>query len=146
MKTSNNTKKRELIIKKDNSEIKTIFLNNKIYLTKKGISKLFWVSKIKIKRTIDDIKEVSNIQKENNQIKIYNKIKKKNKTYYSLDFIISIWYRLKSFENTKFILNSNKILKEHNQKRINNYSWIKEKTNFFNKILYLFNKNDLINN
>ena len=139
MKTTENTIKKELIINKDNLEIKTIFINNKIFLTKKGISKVFWVSKVKIKRIIDDIKEVSNIQQENNQINFYNKSKKKNQTYYSIDFIISVWYRLKSFEDTKFILNSNKILKEYNQKRINNLSWITEKTNIFNKLFHIFN-------
>jgi len=144
MKVLNNSKKSEVVINNWNSDINILFVDNKIYLTKKEIANLFWVTKTEIKEKLDEIKKISNIDKNINQIKYYSKTKKKEQKYYSLDFIVSIWYRLKSYNETKFILNSNKILKEHNTNRKNNFSKLNSKKNILNKFFNIFTNNELV--
>jgi len=144
MKTLNSNVRRELLINNWSTNINVLFIENKIYLTKKEISKLFWVTKNEIREKLDEIKKISNIDKNINQIRYFSKAKKKEQKYYSLDFIISIWYRLKSYNETKFILNSNKRLKKYNTNRKNNFSKLNSKKNILNKVFNIFSKNELV--
>ena len=100
------------ILLKDWVTIKTIFNDWKIWLTKNEIWKLFKVEKSIITENIKNIFFSNQYDIENDIEKIYNKTVNKKETYYSLDIIISLWYRFNSYKNTRFIINYNNTLKK----------------------------------
>ena len=104
---------REFILQKDDISVKTIFNEWKVWLTIHEIWKLFSMEKWVITENIKNIFLSNGYDIENDIEKVYNKSLNKKETYYSLDVIISLWYRFRSYKNTKFIINSNKIIKEN---------------------------------
>jgi hypothetical protein len=92
---------------------KIMFIENKIWMSKKEISKLFNRKKIEINSTLSQIFIESEYDILDHVIKNYNSSLEKEVNYYSLDIILSIGYRFKAFEETKFIIRGNRILKEH---------------------------------
>ena len=59
----------------------------------------------------------SNINFEDNIKKVYNKNKGKRETFYSLDILLILWYQSKHYKETKFLVNTNKIIKEYASSR-----------------------------
>lgn len=100
-----------IILKIDNSEISLNFNNEKIWLTKKEIAKVFWIKKSEAKEVLNQIKETSNKNYDKNSKRIMNMLTKKEKIYYSIDLIISMWYRIKHFTATKLLIKINRTLK-----------------------------------
>jgi hypothetical protein len=105
------------IIEKNNITIKAMFEEWKIWLTKKDISDIYWSKKSNIKKELNTIIENSDINLNWKIKKIYNSKKDKNETYYSLDVLLILWYKSKHFKETKFLVNTNKIIKEYNISR-----------------------------
>ena len=101
---------------KINSNIISIYdINNKNYLSKKDISKIFNTKKSNIKKEIKDL-NISFCQK------VYSKEKQKFINTYSIEKIILIWYKLKKFDETKTLLKINRKIKE-NMKETNLVSY-----------------------
>lgn len=100
-----------IVLDMDNSKINLNFNNNKIWLTKKEIANIFWIQKSEVKAILLQIKSASVNSFESNTKRIINVLSKKEKTYYSIDLIISLGYRLKSFTATKLLIKINRTLK-----------------------------------
>lgn len=113
-----------IILNIDNSQITLNFNENKIWLTKKEIAKVFWIKKSEVREILNQIQESSKDIYNKNTKRIINLLSKKEKTYYSIDLIISLWYRFKSFTATKLLIKINRTLKN---------LWINRKS-IFNKI------------
>jgi hypothetical protein len=92
---------------------KVLFIGNKIWMNEKEIAKLFNIKKNKVNNIISKIFLEWEYSLHSNIITSFNETTKKQKSYYSLEVILSIGYRLKSFEETKFIITGNRILKEN---------------------------------
>lgn len=104
-------------VKGDNISFKTLYIKNNIWLNTKEIANLFWIYEFQAAEAIKDIFFNSDIditsaikRRYNNEVKWYD-------NYYSLEVVISLWYRLKSYNKTKLLVASAKYLKEYNLKR-----------------------------
>lgn len=97
-------KRNQVII--NSNTINIYDINNKNYLSKKDISKIFNTKKTIIKEVINDL----NIEE---STKVYSKEKSKFINTYSIEKIILIWYKLKKFSETKLLLNINRRIKEN---------------------------------
>ncbi len=137
MKERNNWK---YVFQNANVAIKTMFDMGKIWLTKKEIAQVYWVKKSQIKKDLDNLVSGSDIDFTNNIKTIYNEKKDKLQTYYSLDLLLILWYKSKHFKETKFLINTNKILKEYTNKRKYRSQNIWIINWFFDKILKYFIK------
>jgi len=80
-------------------------------MTKKEIANVFWIKKSKVKQILLNIKSNSINDFDINSKRIINISSKKEKTYYSIDLIISLGYRLNDFESTKTLIKINRTLK-----------------------------------
>ncbi len=105
------------IFEDGNISVKTLFSGGKIWLTKKEVAYLYWVKKSEIKKEINNIFLNSELDISENIQKIYNKKKNKKDTYYSLDTLLLLWYNLKHYKETKFLINTNKYIKEYSKTR-----------------------------
>lgn len=112
----NKLKKGGFVLQKDNIKIESIFNNWKLWLTKNEICKLFHLKRNIITDNIKNIFLSDQYDIENDVEKIFNKNINKKETFYSLDIIISLWYRFKSYNDTKFMINANNIIKKYNKK------------------------------
>jgi len=104
--------------------IKTMFADWKIWLTKKEVSDIYWVKKSDIKKDLNNTVINSNLKLSDNIKKIYNEKKDKIETYYSLDVLILLGYKSKHFKETKFLVNTNTLIKEYassRKHRLNNF-------------------------
>jgi len=95
----------------NNTSLKLNFNENKIWMTKKEIANVFWIKKSKVKQILLNIKSNSINDFDINSKRIINISSKKEKTYYSIDLIISLGYRLNDFESTKTLIKINRTLK-----------------------------------
>ena len=98
---------------------KVLFLDNKIWMSKKEIAKLFNRKKSEVSSIISQIFMESEYDMYDHVLQNYNSALEKQVKYCSLDIILSIGYRFKAFEETKFIITGNRILKEQK----NNKKW-----------------------
>lgn len=135
MKKINNIQTNRFIIENNNITVNTIFEMWKIWLTKKEISDIYWVKKSEIKKELNKVLINSNIDLSENIKKIFNKQKWKNETFYSLDILLLLGYNSKHFKETKFLVNTNNILKKYTSTRKHNYNKVSP---IFNKIINYF--------
>jgi len=117
------------IFENDNITVKTLFSWGKIWLTKKEIAKLYGIEKSEIKKELNNILIDSDLDIAENVVKIYNNKKNKKETYYSLDILLLLWYKSKHYKETKFLVNTNKMIKKYSFKREH------RKANVFKNIL-----------
>lgn len=103
----------------NNTSLNLNFSENKIWLTKKEIAGIFWVKKSDIKQALLKIKSNSFDNFYKNTKSIINISTKEEKVYYSIDLIISMWYRLNNFTATKLLIKVNRTLRN---------LWINRKT------------------
>jgi hypothetical protein len=96
---------------------KVMFLDNKIWMSKKEIAKLFNRKKSEVSSIISQIFMESEYDMYDHVLQNYNSALEKEVKYCSLDIILSIGYRFKAFEETKFIITGNRILKEYHSKQ-----------------------------
>lgn len=92
--------------------IKYYYSNWKIWLTKKDISKIFRFEKSFVKSRLDSL-IVDNFIYDQVAQSVYDRVIWKTKTYYSLDLMILFWYWLKSYEETKFLIKTNKMINRY---------------------------------
>ena len=109
-----------IIFKNNNITVNTMFNMWKIWLTKREIADIYWVKKSEIKRELNNILLNSNLDLVENVQKIYNEIKDKKETFYSLDVLLLLWYNSKHYKETKFLINTNKIIKDYTLSRKHN--------------------------
>lgn len=114
---------------------KVIFLDNKVWMSQKEIAKLFNRKKSEINQIISQIFMESEYDICDHVIHNYNAALEKEVKYCSLDIILSIGYRFKSFEETKFIIKGNRILKEYKNNKIWKLSTFKKSIKSFSKII-----------
>ncbi len=105
------------IFENNNITVKTLFSEGKIWLTKKEIANIYWVKKSEIKKELNNILLDSDLDIWENVLKIFNKKKNKKEKFYSLDLLLLLWYKSKHFKETKFLINTNKYIKEYSQNR-----------------------------
>ena len=84
-----------------------------VWLTTKQMSILFNKEESNIRRHIINIFNEQELKRKNNVQKMHVDKVKQLVSYYSLDVIISVGYRVKSKEGTKFRIWANKVLKDH---------------------------------
>jgi len=104
-------------VKGDNISFITLYIKNNIWLNTKEISSLFWIYEFQAAEAIKDIFFNSDIDMVSSIKRRYNNDIKGYDNYYSLEVVISLWYRLKSYNQTKLLVNSAKQLKEYNLNR-----------------------------
>jgi death-on-curing family protein len=111
--------------KENETEISVQFKNENAWLNQAQIIKLFNRDQSVISRHISNIFKENELDKKSNMQKMHIANSDKPVDFYSLDVIISIGYRVKSKEGTKFRIWANKRLKEYlikgcsiNQKRL----------------------------
>lgn len=117
MTTIQKTQDGTFILNNENLSVRAMFNNWKIWLTKKELSDIYWVKKSDIKKELNNLVLNSNIDFEGNIKRIFNKNKDKNETFYSLDILLVLWYQSKHFKETKFLVNTNKIIKKYTSSR-----------------------------
>ena len=105
-------------IKGEESNFKTLYVDNKVWLNTKDISNLFWISEMEWAKYIKEIFFDSDLDISYNLKRQYNKYLDWYDNYYSLDLIISLWYRLRSYNKTKFLINTTNEIKKY----IENYN------------------------
>jgi len=91
--------------------VKIFYSDGKIWISKKNIRKLFCIKKENFSKNINGIFLQGEHDLENDIKKKYNQSLQKEESFYNLDIIISLGYRTKSFEETKFIIQANRELK-----------------------------------
>ena len=119
-------KKNEIILF-ENQEVK-LEVNMKdetVWLTQSQMAELFGKDRTVISKHINNIFKEQELQEESNVHFLHITNSDKPVKFYSLDVIISVGYRVKSSEGTKFRIWANKILKDYmlkgyaiNQKRL----------------------------
>lgn len=110
MTTIHKIAKEKFIYDDEELTLKYLFDSGKIWLTKKDIAKVFKIDKKLVWVYIDNIISNSYYKNANTQL-VYNKNTMKYKRYYSLDIIILIWYTIKSYDETRFLIKTNKMIK-----------------------------------
>ncbi len=137
MKTINRTNSWKYILRNDNLKVKAMFSMWKIWLTIKEIAEFYGVTKSEVKKELSNIIINSNLDLSDNIQKVYNQKKDETETFYSLDVLLLLWYRSKHYKETKFLVNSNKLLREYTNYR--QYRTGKPET-IFGKIINMFQK------
>ncbi len=101
------------------TEIKVKLENNTVWLSLNQLTELFWRDKSVISRHIKNIykdwelNEEQTVAKNATVQKEGNKTVSREITFYNLDLILSVWYRVNSKEATQFRIWSSNILKEY---------------------------------
>lgn len=101
-----------------NIKINVIFEGDTIWLSQKQIAEVFWVDISTINEHLKNIYNSWELSQEwtigNFPIvqKEWTREVKRNISFYNLDIILSVWYRVNSYKATKFRIWANSILKE----------------------------------
>ncbi len=138
MTTIEKTNDWKYILDNNNITVRTMFNNWKIWLTKKEISDIYWIKKSSIKKELNKLIINSNHETEDIIKKVYNNKRDKTETFYSLDILLLLWYKSKHFKETKFLINTNNIIKEYalsRKHRLNKFY----SSPIVNKIIHYFN-------
>lgn len=117
MKTIQKTINGKYVLKSNNLTVKAMFSMGKLWLTTKDVAEVYWVSENDVKKQINNILINSNLDLSDNIQKVYNENTFETENFYSLDVLLLLWYRSKHFKETKFLVNSNKLLREHTENR-----------------------------
>ncbi len=99
--------------KNGNIELKVKLENETVWLNQKQITTLFWRDRTVITRHINNIFKEWELDEKSNVQNLHIANSDKPVKFYSLDVIISVWYRVKSFEWTQFRIWANKVLKKY---------------------------------
>ena len=120
-----------------NGKVKVeIFLQNEtIWLSQQKIADLFGVDRSVITKHIGNVFKEGELNEISNVQKMHIAKSDRPTTYYSLDVIISVGYRVKSKQGTQFRIWANKILKDYLIKGYAiNEQKLKEQTEQFNSL------------
>ena len=108
-----------------------------MWLTIKEISDIYKVTQVEVKKELNNILINSNLDLTDNIKKVYNSNTDETETFYSLDVLLLLWYRSKHYVETKFLVNTNKILREY---AISRQFRTDKKESIFGKIINMFHK------
>lgn len=143
MNTLDNTYKKEFIFEDKNLTVRSLFSYWKIWLTLNEISELYSVSKEDLKFKMAEIIFNSDIDSSNNIKKVFNNKFNKHETFYSLDILLLLWYKLKKYKETKFLVHTNRMLKQYacvKTLRLSNFITtpiVKNIVNYFNPVVHV---------
>ncbi len=98
---------------------KVVFVKNKLWMSENEIAKLFDTPQEEIHTMISKTFLEGEYDIFDHIISRFNVSINKHVKYYSLEIILSLGYRLKTFNETKSIIAGNRIIKEHK----NNTKW-----------------------
>ena len=84
-----------------------------MWLTIKEVADIYKIDESEVKKELNNILINSNLDLTDNIQKVYNSKTDELETFYSLDVLLLLWYRSKHYIETKFLVNTNKILKEY---------------------------------
>ncbi len=98
---------------------KVVFVKNKLWMSENEIANLFDTPQEEIHATISKTFLEGEYDIFDHIISRFNVSMNKHVKYYSLEIILSLGYRLKTFNETKSIIAGNRIIKEHK----NNTKW-----------------------
>jgi hypothetical protein len=117
------------------AEIKVMLENDTIWLNQSDMQVLFWRDQSVISRHLNNVFKEKELDKNSNMQKMHITNSDKPVSFYSLDVIISVWYRVKSIEWTNFRIWATSVLKDYlingyaiNQKRLQE-KWYKDLEN-----------------
>ena len=95
------------------TKIETRFENETVWLTQEQIVVLFQRDQSVISRHIKNVFDDGELDKESNMQKMHIANSDKPATFYNLDVIISVGYRVKSKQGTQFRIWANRVLKDY---------------------------------
>ncbi len=114
------------------TEIQAKLEKDTVWLKQSDMQALFWRDQSVISRHINNVFNENELDKKSNMQKMHIANSDKKVEFYSLDVIISVWYRVKSQEWTQFRIWATSILKDYlikwysvNQKRLQE-KWLTE--------------------
>ena len=139
MTTINNNKNWLIVMKNNNIKIKVLYNLGKIWLSNKELSKIYGIKKSDLVKELKDIIVNSNLDILWNIQKRYNKKNSKTETFYSLDILLLFWYKSKHFKETKFLVNTNRVVKQYTQNKNTNLTNF-HKNSIFNNVINIFKK------
>ena len=120
-----NNKNEIILFENQNVKLEVNMKDDTVWLTQAQMSELFAKDRTVITRHINNIFEEDELDEESNVQKMHFANSDKPVSLYSLDVIISVGYRVKSNEGTKFRKWANQVLKDYmlkgyavNQKRL----------------------------
>jgi len=102
-----------IIFENQNVKLEVNMQDETVWLTQKQMSELFNKDQSVISRHINNVFKENELEEKSNMQKLHIANSDKPITLYSLDVIISVGYRVKSKEGTKFRIWANKILKDY---------------------------------
>lgn len=139
MQTTETNKNSTFIINLNEFTNKTLFKENKIWLTKKEILNIYSINEEVLNLELDEIIENTNLSESKIVTKVYDNKNAKKNIFYSIDIILLLGYKSKKFKETRFLVNTNNFMKKYNKNRkhrfnnLNNNS-IENIINYFNSI------------
>lgn len=102
-----------IIFENQNVKLEVNMQDETVWLTQKQMSELFKKDQSVISRHINNVFSENELEQKSNMQKLHIANSDKPIALYSLDVIISVGYRVKSKEGTKFRIWANKILKDY---------------------------------
>lgn len=109
MKHTNNTQAKSFEIAHENSLLVPIWNDSTLWMNQKDLSQLFEIEWVKLFCEAEKIFSQKVFWRKQNTA--YFEIAGERRMYFRMWFIISMWYRLKKQEATKFIIKVNRIIK-----------------------------------
>ncbi|MDD2870737.1 MAG: hypothetical protein PHS49_02005 [Candidatus Gracilibacteria bacterium] len=137
MKTIQKSNNGSFILRNNELTVRAMFNNGKMWLTIKEISDIYKVTQVEVKKELNNILINSNLDLTDNIKKVYNSNTDETETFYSLDVLLLLGYRSKHYVETKFLVNTNKILREY---AISRQFRTDKKESIFGKIINMFHK------
>jgi len=96
-----------------NTEIQVRLEEETVWLNQNDMSILFWRNQSVISRHIKNIFKENELEEKSNMHFLHIPNSDKPVAFYNLDMIISVWYRVNSWEATKFRIWATSILKSY---------------------------------
>lgn len=121
-----------IIFENQNVKLEVNMQDETVWLTQKQMSELFKKDQSVISRHINNVFSENELEQKSNMQKLHIANSDKPITLYSLDVIISVGYRVKSKEGTKFRIWANKILKDY---MIKGYSLNQQRLEYLEKTI-----------
>ena len=133
----------EFIFEDNNLSVRSLFSANKIWLTLNDISDIYSISKDELKFKISEIIFNSELEINESIKRVYNDKTRRYETFYSLDLLLILGYKSKKYKETKFLVHTNRMIKEYawfKKYRLSSFvstPIIKNIVNFFDPVMHI---------
>lgn len=118
MRALNKFKKGGFVLEETDFGARTLFMNNKMWLSIEDIADTFGEDIASMKELISKMFLETQFSILENIYKVYNNEIEETETFYSIDLIISLGYRLGKYSETKFLIKSNRIMKSYSKDNV----------------------------